>query len=97
MIDATGSFGVVKVETSNSNGTVEITVSDTGCGFPEKDVEKILQPFYSTKEKGTGLGLAISNGIVEAHKGKMNITSKEGAGARFTVEIPNNLTDESII
>ena len=96
-IDATGSFGVVKVETKNSNGTVEITVSDTGCGFPEKDVEKILQPFYSTKEKGTGLGLAISNGIVEAHKGKMNITSKEGAGARFTVEIPNNLTDESII
>jgi len=96
-IDATGSFGTVKVETKNSNGTVEIAVSDTGCGFPEKDIEKILQPFYSTKEKGTGLGLAISNRIVEAHKGKMHITSKEGAGARFAVEIPNNLTDESIV
>ncbi len=96
-IDATGSFGTVKVETKNSNGTVEIAVSDTGCGFPQKDVEKILQPFYSTKEKGTGLGLAISNGIVEAHKGKMRITSKEGTGAKFIVEIPNNLTDESII
>jgi len=96
-IDATGSFGTVKVETKNSNGTVEIAVSDTGCGFPQKDIEKILQPFYSTKEKGTGLGLAISNRIVEAHKGKMHITAKEGAGARFTVEIPNNLTDESIV
>ncbi len=96
-IDATGSFGTVKVETKNSNGTVEIAVSDTGCGFPQKDIDKILQPFYSTKEKGTGLGLAISNRIVEAHKGKMHITAKEGVGAKFTVEIPNNLTDESIV
>jgi signal transduction histidine kinase len=96
-IDATGSFGTVKVETKNSNGMVEIAVSDTGCGFPQKDIDKILQPFYSTKEKGTGLGLAISNRIIEAHKGKMHITAKEGAGARFTVEIPNNLTDESIV
>jgi two-component system, NtrC family, sensor kinase len=95
-IDATGSFGTVKVETKNCNGTVEIAVSDTGCGFSENDVDKILQPFYSTKERGTGLGLAISNGIVEAHGGKMNISSKKGSGSRFVVEIPNNLNDDSI-
>ncbi len=95
-IDATGSFGTVKVETKNCNGTVEIAVSDTGCGFSEKDIDKILQPFYSTKERGTGLGLAISNGIVEAHGGKMHISSKKGSGSRFVVEIPNNLNDDSI-
>jgi len=95
-IDATGSFGKVRVETKNHNGTVEIAVSDTGCGFSEKDVDKIMQPFYSTKEKGTGLGLAISNRIVEAHKGKMHITSKKGSGSRFIVEIPNNLADDTI-
>ncbi len=95
-IDATGSFGTVKVETKNCNGTVEIAVSDTGCGFSENDVDKILQPFYSTKERGTGLGLAISNRIVEAHGGKMNISSKKGSGSRFVVEIPNNLNDDSI-
>ncbi|MEX0999497.1 MAG: ATP-binding protein [Thermodesulfobacteriota bacterium] len=95
-IDATGSFGTVKVETKNCNGTVEIAVSDTGCGFSENDIDKILQPFYSTKERGTGLGLAISNGIVEAHGGKMHISSKKGSGSRFIVEIPNNLNDDSI-
>jgi len=96
-IDATGSFGTVRVETINCNGTVEIVVSDTGCGFSESDVDKILQPFYSTKEKGTGLGLAISNRIVEAHKGKMHISSKKGSGSRFVVEIPNDLNDDTIV
>lgn len=96
-IDATGSFGTVKIETINCNGTVEIAVSDTGCGFSEKDIDKILQPFYSTKEQGTGLGLAISNGIVEAHGGKMHISSKKGSGSKFVVEIPNNLNDNSIV
>jgi len=95
-IDATESFGKVIVETRNCNGTVEIAVSDTGCGFSEEDVDKILQPFYSTKEQGTGLGLAISNGIVEAHKGKIYIKSKKGSGSSFIIEIPNNLTSDSI-
>jgi signal transduction histidine kinase len=95
-IDATDSFGTVKVETKNCHGTVEIAVSDTGCGFSEKDIDKILQPFYSTKERGTGLGLAISNRIVEAHGGKIHISSKKGSGSRFIVEIPNNLNDDSI-
>ena len=96
-IDATESFGTVRVETKNHNGTVEIAVSDTGCGFSDNDVDKIIQPFYSTKEKGTGLGLAISNRIVEAHKGKMHITSEEGSGSCFVIEIPNNLSDDSVV
>lgn len=96
-IDATESFGTVKVETKNHNGAVEIAVIDTGCGFSDNEADKIIQPFYSTKERGTGLGLAISSRIVEAHKGKMHITSTEGSGSSFVIEIPNNLSDDTVV
>ena len=95
-IDATESFGKVRIETKNHNGTVEISVSDSGCGFSETEVDKIIQPFYSTKEKGTGLGLAISNRIVEAHKGRIHISSQKGSGSCFVVEIPNNLSQDNV-
>lgn len=93
-IDATGSSGEVRVATRSRNGSVEISVSDTGCGVPDEEMEKILQPFYSTKETGTGLGLAISSRIVEAHRGKLHITSRVGEGSTFVVEIPNDLNIE---
>lgn len=90
-IDATASFGEVRVGTRCGNGSIEIEVSDTGCGIPDDETERILQPFYSTKETGTGLGLAISSRIVEAHRGKLHISSKVGEGSTFIVEIPNDL------
>ena len=93
-IDATGSFGEVRVGTRCGNGSIEIEVSDTGCGIPDDETERILQPFFSTKETGTGLGLAISSRIVEAHKGKIHISSKVGEGSTFIVEIPNDLGKE---
>ncbi len=93
-IDATGSFGEVTVGTRCGNGSIEIEVSDTGCGIPDDETERILQPFYSTKETGTGLGLAISSRIIEAHKGKIHISSKVGEGSTFVVEIPNDLRSE---
>ncbi|HET7289195.1 MAG TPA: ATP-binding protein [Thermodesulfobacteriota bacterium] len=93
-IEATGGSGEVRVETRSNNGSVEISVSDTGCGVPDEEMDKILQPFYSTKERGTGLGLAISSRIVEAHKGKLHITSRVGEGSTFVVEIPSDLNVE---
>jgi signal transduction histidine kinase len=93
-IEATDGRGEIRVETKCSNGSVEISVSDTGCGVPDEEMDKILQPFYSTKERGTGLGLAISSRIVEAHKGKLHITSRVGEGSTFMVEIPNDLNVE---
>lgn len=93
-IEATDSFGKITVMTKSVNGLVEIAVSDTGCGFSDDEVDKILQPFYSTKESGTGLGLAISNRIIEAHKGNFNITSERGVGSKFVVEIPHDLSDD---
>jgi signal transduction histidine kinase len=93
-MDGSSYSGKLTVETEGSNGQVKIKVSDTGCGFSEKNKEKIFQPFYSTKEHGTGLGLSISRRIVETHKGKIFLSTEEGKGSTFTVVIPKNLTAE---
>ena len=69
---------------------VKISVSDTGIGIAEEDVDKVFQPFFTTKDSdgGTGLGLAISYGIIRSHNGEINITSKHGQGATVTIWLP---------
>lgn len=66
---------------------LEIQVNDSGCGI-EEDIDRIFEPFYTTREKGTGLGLAIVNRIVESHEGVININSKPGEGTVCTVLLP---------
>lgn len=67
-----------------------ISVSDTGIGIPEDALNKIFDPFYTTKEpsKGTGLGLSIVHGIVQQHGGKIHVSSQPGEGSVFTVFLP---------
>ena len=69
----------------NGWNDVQISIKDTGTGIPEEDVEKIFEPFFSTKEvgKGTGLGLSICYGIIEAHGGKIEVESKVDEGTYF--------------
>ncbi len=67
---------------------LEIHISDNGCGIEEKSQDKVLEPFYTTKESGTGLGLAIVNRIVENHMGKIRIESKPGKGTDCIVLLP---------
>jgi len=69
---------------------VELAVIDTGCGIPEKDLKRIFDPFFTSKEvgKGTGLGLSVSHGIVSAHGGMIEVESKVGAGSTFRVYLP---------
>jgi PAS domain S-box-containing protein len=69
---------------------VQVSVKDTGTGIPEENVEKIFEPFFSTKEvgKGTGLGLSICYGIIEAHGGKIEVESKVDEGTTFRVILP---------
>ncbi len=68
---------------------VFVRVSDSGCGIPEENLEKIFDPFYTTKDHcGTGLGLSVSYGIVESHGGQIEVESRVGAGASFTVKLP---------
>jgi two-component system NtrC family sensor kinase len=69
---------------------VVISVQDNGMGIPEKVLDKIFQPFFTTKGpgQGTGLGLSISYDIIKAHGGEINVSAKEGEGTRFDVTIP---------
>jgi signal transduction histidine kinase len=67
---------------------VTIRVRDNGPGIPENIQDQVFQPFFSTKEEGTGLGLAIASRIIEDHGGWIDLTSREGAGATFSITLP---------
>ena len=71
-------------------GSIDVEVTDTGTGIPEKIVGSIFDPFFTTKEAGagSGLGLFISYGIIEKHKGTITVRSKLGEGTTFTVSLP---------
>jgi nitrogen-specific signal transduction histidine kinase len=94
-IEATDPGGKVTVSTSfvPEAESVELTVSDSGKGIPEEDMGKIFDPFFTTRESGTGLGLAITHGIIEQHGGMIEVDSKVGSGARFTIRFPLNRGD----
>ncbi|MGN6400796.1 MAG: ATP-binding protein [Flavisolibacter sp.] len=82
----------VSVSTKKSGNTVLITVSDNGNGIPQKIIDKIFQPFFTTKPtgQGTGLGLSLSYDIIKAHGGEIKVESKEGEGSEFIIQIPVN-------
>jgi len=80
----------VSVTTKKSENGVLITVSDNGNGIPQNIVDKIFQPFFTTKPtgQGTGLGLSLSYDIVKAHGGEIKVESKEGEGSDFIIQLP---------
>jgi signal transduction histidine kinase len=82
----------VSVSTKKNNGRVEIKVSDNGNGIPQKVMDKIFQPFFTTKPtgQGTGLGLSLSYDIVKAHGGELKVKTKEGEGSEFIILLPLN-------
>ena len=84
--------GAITVRTGLRRGSdmAEISIIDTGCGIPEKNLPRIFDPFFTTKGvgKGTGLGLSVSHGIVEAHGGTIEVESREGEGTTFRVLLP---------
>jgi signal transduction histidine kinase len=80
----------VFVSTKRLNDKIEIRVRDNGNGIPEKVVDKIFQPFFTTKPtgQGTGLGLSLSYDIIKAHGGEIKVASKEGEGSEFVIQLP---------
>ncbi|MBC7626772.1 MAG: two-component sensor histidine kinase [Ferruginibacter sp.] len=80
----------VFVSTKKVNNTIEISVKDNGNGIPQKVMDKIFQPFYTTKPtgKGTGLGLSLSYDIIKAHGGEIKVENKEQEGAAFIIILP---------
>jgi signal transduction histidine kinase len=81
---------IVKLSTKVAGRNAEIRVEDNGNGISPKIMEKIFQPFFTTKPtgQGTGLGLSMSYDIIKAHGGEIRATSKEGEGTTFIIEIP---------
>ena len=77
--------GTIEICTGFSDNVIRFSISDEGPGIKQEDLEKILQPFYTTKSSGSGLGLAIANNIISAHNGKLNYLNKENGGACFVV------------
>ena len=80
----------VSISTKKTNGSVEIKVNDNGNGIPRKVLDKIFQPFFTTKPtgQGTGLGLSLSYDIVKTHGGELKVETKEGEGSVFAITLP---------
>ena len=82
--------GDVWIRTRSNDGAVEVQIEDNGVGIPKENIKRIFEPFYTTKAvgQGTGLGLSISYGIIEQHRGKIQVASTPRKGSIFTVRLP---------
>jgi signal transduction histidine kinase len=89
-IQAMPEGGKMTLRTSLANGQLKLEVQDTGYGISPENMRKLFTPFFSTKKevKGVGLGLAVSHGIIQRHRGKIEVESTEGKGTTFTVYLP---------
>jgi two-component system NtrC family sensor kinase len=89
-IEAMPQGGTLTVSSGTEDEMVVLRFTDTGVGIPKEILPKILDPFFTTKEqgKGTGLGLSVSYGIIERHRGKLEVQSEVGKGTTFTVKLP---------
>jgi nitrogen fixation/metabolism regulation signal transduction histidine kinase len=83
----------ITVGTSASGETVQLIITDNGCGFPENVIQRAFEPYVTTKPRGTGLGLAIVKKIVEEHGGAATIANVAPRGARVTVQLPRAAQD----
>ena len=80
----------VIISTAHLNGNVEVKVKDNGIGISAKNLDKIFQPFFTTKPtgQGTGLGLSLSYDIIRAHGGELKVETKENNGSLFAIQLP---------
>jgi signal transduction histidine kinase len=101
-VQAMNEGGKLTIHTAMEDGWISMSVSDTGCGIPPENMDKLFTPFFTTKEdvKGVGLGLAVSYGIIERHGGRIEARSEVGKGSTFTIfltayreETPVNSTE----
>ncbi len=82
--------GELSVATSAAEDgkNIIVRISDTGCGIPEGEINRIFNPSYTSKESGTGLGLSISYGIIKGHGGNIDVKSERGKGTTFLISLP---------
>lgn len=87
-MEADGGHLTIKILPDESGEFVDFEIADSGPGISPEHLNKIFEPYFSTKETGTGLGLAIVHKIVEMHNGRIDVNSTEGVGTTFTVKLP---------
>jgi C4-dicarboxylate-specific signal transduction histidine kinase len=97
IVAASSAVRVVRIETARGDADhVAIRVVDTGPGLAPEALEKVFEPFYTTKADGIGIGLALSRSIVDAHGGRLWATSHPGHGATFHLTLPIAVAPEEI-
>ena len=89
-LDAMPAGGMLTLRSSNGEDTVRIEISDTGKGLTPEECSRLFTPYYTTKQQGTGLGLAIIQSVVADHHGTISVTSEEGRGATFRIDLPKH-------
>jgi signal transduction histidine kinase len=87
-VEATPEQGSLSLESWKDDSRAFVRITDSGPGIPDKAMEHLFEPFYSTKERGTGLGLCISQRIIDEHGGKIRVEKPEDGGTSFVIELP---------
>jgi two-component system nitrogen regulation sensor histidine kinase NtrY len=87
-LDAMPAGGTLTMRTTEHEGSVRIEVADTGKGLTPEECSRLFTPYYTTKVQGTGLGLAIIQSVVSDHHGTISVSSDEGHGTTFRIELP---------
>jgi signal transduction histidine kinase len=87
-VDAMPDGGTFTIRTRVENKSVVIDFEDTGVGIPRENLDRIFDPFYTTKEKGTGLGLAVSYSIIKKLNGSITVETEVNKGSRFEITLP---------
>src|SRR5437016_311318 len=87
-LDAMPAGGTLTLRTSENDGNVRVEVADTGKGLTPEECSRLFTPYYTTKSQGTGLGLAIVQSVISDHHGTISVTSDEGRGTSFRIDLP---------
>ena len=83
-----GGILTLKGQNSKDGQWITISIQDSGVGIPDEDMNKLFDPFFSTKEGGIGLGLSIAHRIIDQHHGKIEVESNPGKGTLFSIWLP---------
>ncbi|HSG29565.1 MAG TPA: ATP-binding protein, partial [Candidatus Krumholzibacterium sp.] len=87
-LQSTGADGSVTARLFPDGGSYVVEITDTGRGIPSGNMERVFEPFFTTRNDGSGLGLAVAGRITEEHGGRIRIESEEGRGTKVIVTLP---------
>jgi two-component system, NtrC family, nitrogen regulation sensor histidine kinase NtrY len=95
-LDAMPAGGTLTLRTADAGENVRIEVADTGKGLTSEECSRLFTPYYTTKQQGTGLGLAIVQSVISDHHGTISVTSDEGRGATFRIDLPKRQQNATV-